>query len=113
MQHSALGGEWVALTLRFHKWCTFQLRLHSEGSIVSTLFGLLFWDILFAPIPGAFETPYQSAPLDLVHDSFVSAREDLVKARLAELADDQDAARRIIATVDERERQNETWSTLR
>ncbi|KAG8722482.1 hypothetical protein FRC08_001537 [Ceratobasidium sp. 394] len=82
---------------------------HSESSIVLTLFGLLFWDILFAPIPGAFETPYQSAPLDLFHDSFVSAREDLINARLAELVDDQGAARRIIETIDERERENETW----
>lgn len=86
-----------------------MVRFHSEGAIISTLFGLLFWDILFAPIPGAFETPYQSAPLDLFHDSFVTAREDIIEARLAELVEDEGSARRIVEAVDERERENETW----
>lgn len=84
-------------------------RFHSEGSIVSTLFGLLFWDILFAPVPGAFETPYQSAPLDLVHDSFFTSREDIINTRLDELTNDPNAARRIIGDVDLRERERETW----
>jgi Fanconi-associated nuclease 1 len=92
-----------------NKQRTLGVRFHSEGSIISTLFGLLFWDILFAPIPGAFETPYQSAPLDLFHDSFVSARQNLIDTRLAELVDDECAARRIIESVDERERDTETW----
>jgi hypothetical protein len=35
-----------------------------------TQFGLLFFDILFAPIDGAFETAYQSSPLDLTTDAF-------------------------------------------
>ncbi|RDX56460.1 hypothetical protein OH76DRAFT_1550917 [Lentinus brumalis] len=58
---------------------------HSEGRIVTTLFGLLFWDVIFAPIPGAFETPYQSAPLDLAEDTFCYSREDLIEARLKEI----------------------------
>ncbi|KAG8746873.1 hypothetical protein FRC10_003395 [Ceratobasidium sp. 414] len=103
-------GEVNVETFALEHYATLGFKgFHSEGSIISTLFGLLFWDILFAPIPGAFETPYQSAPLDLFHDSFVSAREDLINTRIAELADDQGAARRIIETIDERERENETW----
>ncbi|KAG8694499.1 hypothetical protein FRC09_009804, partial [Ceratobasidium sp. 395] len=103
-------GEVNVETFALEYYATWGFRgFHSEGSIISTLFGLLFWDILFAPVPGAFETPYQSAPLDLFHDSFVSAREDLINARLTELADDQGAARRIIEAIDERERENETW----
>ena len=43
---------------------------HAEGSIVTTIFGLLFWDVFFADVPGVFETPYQSAPLDLGEDTF-------------------------------------------
>ncbi|KAI9057954.1 hypothetical protein FKP32DRAFT_1743401 [Trametes sanguinea] len=58
---------------------------HSEGRIVTTLFGLLFWDVLFAPIPGAFETRYQAAPLDLAEDTFYYARQALADARLAEI----------------------------
>ncbi|KAH9901518.1 VRR-NUC domain-containing protein [Cubamyces lactineus] len=58
---------------------------HCEGRIVTTLFGLLFWDIIFAPIPGAFETRYQAAPLDLAEDTFYYARQALVDARVAEI----------------------------
>lgn len=60
-------------------------RFHSEGRIVTTLFGLLFWDIIFAPIPGAFETPFQSAPLDLVEDTFYYSRQELIEACLDEI----------------------------
>lgn len=31
---------------------------------------MIFWDVLFAPVPGAFETEFQSAPLDLNSDAF-------------------------------------------
>ncbi|TBU49163.1 VRR-NUC domain-containing protein [Dichomitus squalens] len=58
---------------------------HCEGRIVTTLFGLLFWEIIFAPIPGAFETRYQAAPLDLAEDTFYYSRQELVEARLKEL----------------------------
>ncbi|KAJ7188703.1 VRR-NUC domain-containing protein [Mycena filopes] len=56
---------------------------HSETQILTTLFGLLFWDIIFAPVLGAFETPWQRGPLDLMDDSFYYARKDLIEARLA------------------------------
>ncbi|KEP50646.1 putative coiled-coil protein MTMR15 [Rhizoctonia solani 123E] len=81
---------------------------HSEGTIVLTLFGLLFWDILFAPVLGAFETPYQSAPLDLIHDSFFGSREELINARLDELRSTPDATR-IAKSVYSREREREPW----
>ena len=58
---------------------------HDEGGIIRTLFGLLFWNIILADVPGAFETEYQSAPLDIVEDTFYQAREDLIEARLAEI----------------------------
>ncbi|KAI0723944.1 hypothetical protein C8T65DRAFT_714858 [Cerioporus squamosus] len=64
---------------------------HSEGRIVTTLFGLLFWAVIFAPIPGAFETPYQSAPLDLAEDTFYFSREDIIEARLEEIQQGQAA----------------------
>lgn len=97
-------------TFALEYYATLGFRgFHSEGTIVSTLFGLLFWDILFAPVPGAFETPYQSAPLDLAHDSFFTSREDIIYARLDELTNDPEAARRIIEDVDSREREKETW----
>ncbi|OCH92080.1 hypothetical protein OBBRIDRAFT_886490 [Obba rivulosa] len=58
---------------------------HCEGRIVTTLFGVLFWDIIFAAIPGAFETPFQTAPLDITEDTFYYSRQDLIERRLKEL----------------------------
>ncbi|KAI0295465.1 VRR-NUC domain-containing protein [Russula brevipes] len=80
---------------------------HCEGRIVTTLFGLLFWDIIFAPIPGAFETPYQTAPLDIFEDTFYHAREELIETRLDEICDGN--ARNIIERVDNEHRERGTW----
>ncbi|MCI0911629.1 VRR-NUC domain-containing protein [Pseudomonas putida] len=38
-----------------------------ENTLLTSLFGLLCWDAIFAPIPGAFFNPFQAAPQDL-HD---------------------------------------------
>ncbi|CAE6523617.1 unnamed protein product [Rhizoctonia solani] len=103
-------GEVNVETLALEYYALHDFRgFHSEGAIVSTLFGLLFWDILFAPIPGAFETPYQSAPLDLVHDSFFGSREEIINARLEELRNTSGAARQIASSVYSREREREPW----
>ena len=83
-------------------WC----RLHSEGRIVYTIFGLLFWDIIFASIPGAFETPFQVAPLDIDTDTFYHSRRELFDKRLAEIK--QGKAREIIRNVDSKHRGDKT-----
>ncbi|GJJ69123.1 fanconi-associated nuclease 1 [Entomortierella parvispora] len=59
---------------------------HSENSILATLFGLLFWDILFLPQPGVFETSYQSEPLDLRTDAFFLQRQDVIMERIDRIA---------------------------
>ncbi|KAF9562213.1 hypothetical protein EC968_005371 [Mortierella alpina] len=59
---------------------------HSENSILSTLFGLLFWDILFYPQPGVFETLYQTEPLDLRTDAFFIQRQDMIMERIENIA---------------------------
>lgn len=80
---------------------------HSETCILTTIFGLLFWDIIFADIPGAFETPYQIAPLDLVEDSFYYARKELIKSRLKELKDGDSL--KILDRHDKLYRESKTW----
>ncbi|KAF8934735.1 hypothetical protein BGZ52_003285 [Haplosporangium bisporale] len=55
---------------------------HSENSILASLFGLLFWDILFSPQPGVFETSYQTEPLDLRTDAFFLGRQQMITDRL-------------------------------
>jgi len=81
-------------------------RLHSEGRIVYTIFGLLFWDIIFTSIPGAFETPFQVAPLDIDTDTFYHSRRELFDKRLAEIK--QGKAREIIRNVDSKHRGDQT-----
>jgi fanconi-associated nuclease 1 len=59
---------------------------HSENSIVTTLFGLLFWDIIFdSNIPGVFASPYQSGPLDLKTEFFYESRRTIMKKRMEEI----------------------------
>ena len=82
------------------------LRLHSEGRIVYTIFGLLFWDIIFATIPGAFETPFQVAPLDIGTDTFYHSRREFFDKRLVEIK--QGKAREIIRNVGSKHRDYQT-----
>lgn len=78
-----------------------------ESRILTTIFGILFLDILFADIPGAFETKFQAGPLDLYEsDSFYDARADHIKARLAEIKAGE-ALRLVMDRAAEREKQ--TW----
>ncbi|KAG2037349.1 hypothetical protein BDR03DRAFT_920111 [Suillus americanus] len=81
--------------------------IHSETRIITTLFGILFWDIIFLPIPGAFETPFQTAPLDMAEDSFYHARRDPIEIRLKELEDGR--GEEIVNRVETEHRARKTW----
>lgn len=50
-----------------------------ENCLINSLFGLLFWDALYAPVPGAFFHPFQSHPADLYRSAFVSKRPQQIK----------------------------------
>ncbi len=79
---------------------------HSEGGIVRTLFGYLFYDVLFTYIPNVFQTPYQTCPLDLHTDAFYPSRASEINHRLVEIANG-DAAR-LLREVYEREHEKQT-----
>ncbi|KAF8582657.1 hypothetical protein K439DRAFT_1413052 [Ramaria rubella] len=80
---------------------------HTEGRIVSTIFGLLFWDVIFDhTVPGAFETPYQSAPLDMLEDVFYLARKSKIDERLRVL--EEGGARGLLEQVLAQERPRHT-----
>ncbi|KAA5841943.1 VRR-NUC domain-containing protein [Pseudomonas chlororaphis] len=80
-----------ALSVEFHV----QAHLHEEqapvhyveNSLINSLFGLLCWPAIFAPLPGAFFHPFQRAPADLLSEDFHSRRAELFQACLAELDD--------------------------
>ncbi|KAL8694863.1 MAG: hypothetical protein Q9218_000527 [Villophora microphyllina] len=59
---------------------------HSEGGIIRTLFGYLFYDVLFTYIPNVFQTPFQTCPLDLHSDAFYTSRLSEINARLNEVS---------------------------
>nr|WP_241824510.1 MULTISPECIES: VRR-NUC domain-containing protein [Pseudomonas] len=73
-----------------------------ENSLINSLFGLLCWPAIFAPLPGAFFHPFQRGPVDLLNEDFHARRADLFQACLAELDDG-----RYVQTV--RERYSAKW----
>ncbi|KAL1969109.1 hypothetical protein VTN77DRAFT_363 [Rasamsonia byssochlamydoides] len=79
---------------------------HSEGGIVRTLFGYLFYDILFTYVPNVFQTPFQTCPLDLHTDAFYPSRASEINHRLVQLANGE--AERIIRDVHARESAKQT-----
>lgn len=45
-----------------------------ENTLINSLFGLLCWPAIFAPLPGAFFHAYHSGPADLLHADFAERR---------------------------------------
>ncbi|KAH9484539.1 Fanconi-associated nuclease 1-like protein [Psilocybe cubensis] len=80
---------------------------HCETRILTTIFALLFWDIIFADVPGAFETMYQEAPLDMFEETFKDARKDLIDRRLDEIRNGN--WRDIAEKHDNAYREKKTW----
>lgn len=59
-----------------------------ENALLGSLFGLLCWDALFAPLPGAFFHPFHWAPADLDRPDFQQRRAGLFQQCLARLDSD-------------------------
>jgi len=74
-----------------------QLHLAEEGSevhyvenaLINSLFGLLCWSAVFAPLPGAFFHPFHSGPSDLHSPDFYQRRAELFEDCLAQLDSNQ------------------------
>ncbi|KRB78289.1 VRR-NUC domain-containing protein [Noviherbaspirillum sp. Root189] len=56
-----------------------------ENTLINSLFGLLCWNAVFAPVPGAFFHPFQSGPADLYNGDFFRRREKEFNACLSQL----------------------------
>lgn len=48
--------------------------LYVENQLLTSLFGLWLWPEIFRSLNGAFANPFQSAPLDLYDENFISNR---------------------------------------
>jgi len=70
-----------------------QLHLHEdsaqvhyvENALINSLFGLLCWPAIFAPLPGAFFHPFHTGPSDLHSADFYRRRAALFDECLAQL----------------------------
>jgi len=60
-----------------------------ENALINSLFGLLCWPAVFAPLPGAFFHPFHSAPSDLYSPDFYQRRAAMFDACLAQLDDER------------------------
>lgn len=59
-----------------------------ENTLFNGILGLTVWDILFAPVPGAFFNPFQMAPSDFRTPDFFPQRRAAFEQRLSELNGD-------------------------
>jgi hypothetical protein len=60
-----------------------------ENTLITSLFGLLCWKAIFAPVPGAFFHPFHTGPADLHSADFHQRREQLFHDCLSQLDSSQ------------------------
>jgi hypothetical protein len=65
-----------------------------ENSLICSLFGLLCWEAIFAPVPGAFFHPFHTGPVDLLSADFHPQRAALFATCLGQL--DSQAYKQVI-----------------
>jgi hypothetical protein len=59
-----------------------------ENTLLNSLFGLLCWEAVFCPLPGAFFHPFQRGPADLHSATFYARRQARFDACLSQLQGD-------------------------
>lgn len=60
-----------------------------ENSLLNGIFGLAFWDIIFAPVSGVFFHPFQHQPTDFYESEFTISREQMIRQRLQQIDNGQ------------------------
>jgi hypothetical protein len=87
------GGESVEQIAREHLAASDAPVYYVENGLINSLFGLLCWDAIFAPVSGAFFHPFQFGPMDLFSGTFRARRADAFEACLDALEANTYAAR--------------------
>jgi hypothetical protein len=85
------GGRAIELQLRDHltrREESYSSVYYVENALINSLFGLLCWEAIFAPVPGAFFHDYQYGPADLESPCFYERRRDRFAACFAALESD-------------------------
>lgn len=79
----------VEVSVKEHLWQDHQPVFYVENTLINGLFGLLCWDVIFAPVPGAFFHPFHVGPADLTREDFVPRRRAPLEQCFARLRDDR------------------------
>lgn len=79
----------VELCVRDHLSTDHSPVFYVENSLICSLFGLLCWPAIFAPIRGAFFHRFHAAPVDIWTREFVARRAELFEQCLSELDNSQ------------------------
>ncbi|MDH3633507.1 MAG: VRR-NUC domain-containing protein [Gammaproteobacteria bacterium] len=61
-----------------------------ENSIFNGVLGLLIWEAVFAPLPGAFYNPFQYRPADFYEHDFCARRQDLLAQTWTSISSNDD-----------------------
>ncbi|KAF0811466.1 Fanconi-associated nuclease 1 [Andreprevotia sp. IGB-42] len=82
----------VEAVVRDHLHADHAPVIYVENTLFNALLGLLCWEAIFHPLPGAFFHPYHHGPADLGSADFVARRQALFDTCLARLDDGNHAA---------------------
>ncbi|OZG74990.1 hypothetical protein BTA51_00890 [Hahella sp. CCB-MM4] len=74
------GDMRVEQNVLMHLYLEESPCFYVENWLMNTVFGLTFWDAIFAPVRGAFTHPFQRAPHDLFDTEFESKRHPLIES---------------------------------
>jgi len=82
LQRSSDSVELAAADALHQQW---QSVHYVENGLMNTLFGLAFWQQIFADVAGAFHNQYQSVPRDMYERDFVARRSREINFRWRQL----------------------------
>jgi hypothetical protein len=85
-----------------------------ENALINSMLGMLCWDAIFAPLPGAFFHPFHAAPADLARPDFHARRAGLFDECLNKLGTDEyrDCIRRVFREKFGLQSQFVSWGLL-
>ena len=96
-EHLALAPADTRVELAVADYLAIEGECHYvENSLLNGVLGLVIWDVVFAPVRGAFFNPFQSAPIDFYDPAFVSRRRLLLQQQLEKICNTTDMVRLVL-----------------
>jgi hypothetical protein len=94
-----IAGRRVELLAADHFEALGGRAFYVENSLLPSIFGLAYWDIIYAPVRGAFFNPFQRGPADLYTGDFCLQRRVALQDRLLELTHIEALQQRVLDTL--------------